>query len=232
VASHDLQEPLRMVASYTQLLAETCEGKLGADADSYIRYAVDGATRMQKLITDLLHYSRVGRDGRELVPVDCRTVVEQALANLEIVIRESGARVTTDELPTLAGDASPLTQLFQNRLGNALKFRAGAAPEVHVGVERRDGQVVFSVHDNGIGFDRKYAEKIFVIFQRLHGRSAHYPGTGIGLAVCKRIVERHGGRIWAESTPGEGATFYFTIPEKQPATEPQEEVPDDIRIAS
>jgi signal transduction histidine kinase len=231
VASHDLQEPLRMVASYTQLLAESYRGKLDPDADDFIRYAVDGATRMQRLITDLLSYSRVGRGGRALVPVDCRVLVRQALANLEMVIRESGARVTTDALPTVQADPSQLTQLFQNLIGNALKFRTGAPPEIHVGAERRDGEVVLSVHDNGIGFDPKYAEKIFVIFQRLHGRTKQYPGTGIGLAVCKKIVERHGGRIWAESTPGEGATFHFSIPDTLPATAAEEDSHDD-RIAS
>src|SRR5258706_6725885 len=200
VASHDLQEPLRMVASYTQLLAESHAGKLGADSDRYIEHAVDGATRMQKLIVDLLAYARVGRGSRSPTAVDCRSVYDQALANLEVVIRESGARVSRDELPTVQGHASQLAQLFQNLIGNALKFRGEEPPRIHVAIEHRKGEAVFAVRDNGIGFDEKHAEKVFVIFQRLHARSSNYSGTGIGLAVCKKIVETHGGRIWSKST--------------------------------
>jgi len=231
VASHDLQEPLRMVASYTQLLAETHAGKLGADSDKYIRHAVDGATRMQQLIVDLLAYARVGRGSREPTAVDCRSVFEQALANLEVVLLESDAQVTCDELPTVRGHATQLAQLFQNLIGNALKFRGDASPRIHVGVARRNSEILFSVRDNGIGFEAKHAEKVFVIFQRLHARSARYPGTGMGLAVCKKIVETHGGRIWAESAPGLGSTMTFSIPDLEPDAK-QEGESDAIRVAS
>jgi PAS domain S-box-containing protein len=213
VASHDLQEPLRMVASYTQLLARRYKGKLGEDADEFIEYAVDGANRMQTLINDLLTYSRVGTRGRQLVPTNTQDAFEAACANLRTAIEESGAEVTSDELPTVMGDQIQLVQLFQNLIGNAIKFRK-EDPEpakVHVGVElSREREWLFWVRDNGIGLEEQYAERIFRIFQRLHGKG-EYSGTGIGLAVCKKIVERHGGRIWAKSSPGEGSTFYFTL---------------------
>ena len=211
VASHDLQEPLRMVASYTQLLGRRYKNKLDADAQEFIDYAVDGATRMQALINDLLAYSRVGTRGDGVVATSSGAALDRALANLQLAISESGAAVTHDALPTVIADPVQLAQLFQNLVGNALKFRGADAPRVHVGAERRNGDWEFSVRDNGIGIDPQYRERIFVIFQRLHGRG-EYPGTGIGLAVCKKIVERHGGRIWVESAPGRGSAFHFTIP--------------------
>ncbi|OEU51911.1 MAG: hypothetical protein BA871_01880 [Desulfuromonadales bacterium C00003096] len=211
VASHDLQEPLRMVSSYVQLLARRYKGKLDSDADDFICYAVDGAKRMQVLINDLLVYSRVGTRGEPFEPTDCEDVLSQVLANLEVAIREGGAVVTHDTLPTVVADGSQLAQVFQNLISNAIKFRGEDTPYVHVAAERKDGEWEFFVADNGIGIDPEFFERIFVIFQRLHGRD-EYSGTGIGLAVCKKIVERHGGRMWVESEQGKGATFYFTIP--------------------
>ena len=219
VASHDLQEPLRMIASYTQLIARRYQGALDAEADEFIKYAVDGATRMQVLINDLLAYSRVGTHGKSFELTDCSEVVARVLENLKIAIDESRAAVRSSSLPTIMADATQLTQLFQNLISNAIKFRAGQPPEIQIDADRtQDPQAParqgwrFSVRDNGIGIEQKYFDRIFVIFQRLHGRD-EYPGTGIGLAICKKIVERHGGRIWLESEPGKGTTFYFTIPE-------------------
>jgi light-regulated signal transduction histidine kinase (bacteriophytochrome) len=211
VASHDLQEPLRMVASFTQLLARRYQGKLDKDADDFIGFAVDGATRMQTLINDLLAYSRVGSRGKPFTPVDCGAVLNIALDNLARAVEESDAIVTHGPLPTVLADEVQLTQLFQNLIANALKFRGQAAPQIHISAEKQDLHWLFAVRDNGIGIAPEHQERIFMVFQRLHHRS-DYPGTGIGLAICKKIVERHGGRIWAEAEPGRGATFFFTIP--------------------
>jgi PAS domain S-box-containing protein len=211
VASHDLQEPLRMVTSYTQLLARRYKGKLDTDADEFIAFAVEGARRMQRLINDLLAYSRVGTKGSSPRPTSSEAVLAQTLANLQVAIADSQAIITHDPLPVVLADETQLLQLFQNLIGNALKFRAEQPPEVHITVQARTQEWLFSVRDNGIGLEPAYAERIFVIFQRLHARE-EYPGTGIGLAICKRIVDRHGGRLWVESQPGQGATFYFTLP--------------------
>jgi len=211
VASHDLQEPLRMVASYCQLLERRYSSALDDEAREFIGYAVDGATRMQALINDLLTYSRVGRQDSPLAPTETRRIVDFALANLSQAIEETGAEVVVGRLPSVMADASQLTRLFQNLIGNAIKFRGDRTPEIHVD-SSPDGEAArFSIRDNGIGIDPKHADRVFAIFQRLHSRQ-EYPGTGIGLAVCKRIVERHGGRIWLESEPGAGTTFLFTLP--------------------
>ena len=211
VASHDLQEPLRMVASYTQLIAQRYRGKLDADADEFINYAVDGATRMQTIINDLLTLSRVSTRNTAFSRVDAKLALDKALANLRLVIGETGTTIICDSLPALNADGSQLAQLFQNLIGNAIKFRGSNSPRVEIGAEQQDGEWVFHVRDNGIGIAPEYFERIFLIFQRLHTKK-EYPGTGIGLAICKKIVERHGGRIWIESKPGQGTTFYFTIP--------------------
>jgi len=221
VASHDLQEPLRMVSSYTQLLARRYKGQLDADADDFIAFAVDGANRMQRLINDLLTWSRLATRGKSLEPTDCNSTLGQARVNLSAAIAESNALVTNDDLPTVMADEAQLARLFQNLIDNAIKFRSQEPPRVHVSAERLPlpqagegrggGEWLFSVRDNGIGIEPQYHERIFVIFQQLHGKE-EYPGTGIGLAICKRIVERHGGRMWVESELGEGSTFYFTIP--------------------
>ncbi len=210
VASHDLQEPLRMVASFTQLLGKRYRGKLDKDADEFIDFAVDGANRMQQLINDLLVYSRVGTRGKPPAPTDLNEVLIQAEGNLNEAINESGALVTHEPLPIVAGDEVQLIQLFQNLLANAIKFRSRSAPKIHVTALQRDGDWLLGVKDNGIGIAAGQQERIFTIFQRLHRRS-EYPGTGVGLAICKKIVERHGGQIWVESAPGEGATFYFNL---------------------
>jgi signal transduction histidine kinase len=213
VASHDLQEPLRMVSSYTQLLAKRYKGKLDSDADDFISFAVEGANRMQKLIQDLLAYSRVSRQSAEPETVSTKTVLDHVLHNLQMALKDSGATVTHDALPTIRVDERQLMQLFQNLLSNAVKFRGPKPLRIHVSARWTGDDWLFSVSDNGIGIDPQYAERIFVIFQRLHTRE-EYPGTGIGLAICRKIVERHGGRMWVESELGKGATFYFTLRER------------------
>ncbi len=211
VASHDLQEPLRMVASYTQLLARRYEERLDEDAREFIGYAVDGVTRMQALINDLLAYSRVGTRGGAFEPTHARTVLERVLASLQPAIEESGAVVTFDHLPVVMADALQLEQVFQNLIGNAIKFGGETTPRVHITATPQGEEWLFAVQDNGIGIAPEFQDRIFIIFQRLHSRG-EYPGTGIGLAICKKIIERHEGRIWIESEVGKGSTFYFTLP--------------------
>jgi signal transduction histidine kinase len=211
VASHDLQEPLRMVAAYTQLLSERYHGKLDETADKFIGYASEGATRMQVLIQDLLAFSRVGRKESVPVSVDCNVVMEDVRQSLAPAIEESGAVIHCATLPSVWADRTQMVQLFQNLIGNAIKFRKQQPPEISVAAEKQDEHWLFRVSDNGIGIAPEYAENVFVVFQRLHART-EYPGNGIGLAICKKIVERCGGKIWVESQPGCGARFQFTLP--------------------
>ncbi len=211
VASHDLQEPLRMVSSYTQLLADRYKGRLDERADKYIEYAVDGAVRMQRLINDLLDFSRVGTRAMPIETTDCNAVLKEALGNLAAMIDEHRAIITHEALPSVHADASQLVLVFQNLISNAVKFHGVDLPNVHVSAQDQGPEWVFSIKDNGLGIDQKYADKIFLLFQRLHTRQ-EYPGTGMGLAICKRIIQRHGGRLWFESVPGGGSTFFFTIP--------------------
>jgi len=211
VASHDLQEPLRMVASYTQLLARRYDARLEGDAREFMAYIVDGASRMKQLIEDLLAYSRVGTKGADFQPVSADAALRRALFNLRAAIEEAGAVVTHDPMPTLPADEVQLGQLLQNLIGNALKFRSSSVPRIHIGVKDLGHEWQFEVRDNGIGIEPQYYERIFMVFQRLHDKG-EYPGTGIGLAICKKVVERHGGRIWVESRPGHGSSFYFTLP--------------------
>ncbi len=211
VASHDLQEPLRMVATYTQLLAERYHGQLDANADKYIQYAVDGALRMQTLVQDLLAFSRVGRHEPDRQSTDCNAVVAAAVQNLEAAISESGVQISCDDLPVILADGSQLLQVFQNLIGNAIKFRGSDPPVIRVSAHQEAKSWVFSVSDNGIGIAPEHSEIIFAIFKRLHAR-AEYPGSGIGLSICKKIIERQGGKIWVEPGRGQGSTFQFTIP--------------------
>lgn len=211
VASHDLQEPLRMIASYLQLLERRYKGRLDADADQFIAFAVGGATRMQTLIRDLLTYARIGVHRKDPQPVDVSAAVKFALENLKIAIAEKEASIMVDPMPTVVGEPTLLTLLFQNLVENGIKFCTEVTPRIHISAAREGAEWIFSVADNGIGIDPQYLEHVFVIFKRLHGRD-HYPGTGIGLAICKKIIDRHGGRIWAERGPGKGTTFKFSIP--------------------
>ncbi len=203
-----------MVSSFTQLLARRYKDKLDADADDFIAYAVNGANRMQQLINDLLMYSRVGTRGKPLEPCDVHSILGEVLVNLQPTIGESHAIITNDGLPTVIADPSQLVQLFQNLISNAIRFRGDEAPRIHISAEEKPAEWLFSVRDNGIGIAPEYRERIFVIFQRLQPQS-HQAGTGIGLAICKRIAERHGGKIWMESEPGRGSTFYFTISKRK-----------------
>ena len=213
VASHDLQEPLRNVASCLQMLEKEYKNKLDANGEQYINYAVEGAVRMKTLILDLLAYSRVVTKGKAPERTDCEQILERVLKNLSLSITETGAVITHDALPTVLADDTQLLQVFQNLIQNAVKFRREAPPQVHLSAVRNKNEWLFSIKDNGIGIESRHLDRIFVIFQRLHKRS-EYDGTGMGLAISKKIVERHGGQIWAESQPGTGTTFYFTIPEK------------------
>lgn len=218
VASHDLQEPLRMVSAYVQLFEKRYKGQIDERADKYIHYAVDGAKRMESLIGALLDYSRAGRAELQLQPIATATVLHRVLGTLQQVIDESHATVTHDALPVIRSDETQLARVFQNLVSNALKFRRpGVVPHVHVAAERKGDTFVFSVCDNGIGIDSAYADRIFVIFQRLHARS-EFPGTGIGLAICKKVIERLGGKIWFESEVGKGTTFFFTLPAGEEVT--------------
>jgi PAS domain S-box-containing protein len=231
VASHDLQEPLRTVASYTQLLEKRYKDKLDTDATEFIDFAVNGARRMQQLINDLLAYSRVGTRGKPFEPTDMEAVLEAALANLQVAVNDSKAKVTHDPLPTVMGDDGQLVQVFQNLIHNAIKFRGKKPPLVHISAGRKGDEYLFSVKDNGIGIDPQYFERVFIIFQRLHRDD--YLGTGIGLAISNRIVQRHGGKMWLESKPAKGSTFYFTIPAKgtsQQSTVSSQKETSDYRL--
>lgn len=211
IASHDLQEPLRMIASYLQLLERRYGDQLDPEAREFITYAVDGATRMKRLIQDLLSFSKAGTVVPNFRLVSAGDLLEQALSNLEVAIEESGAEITSDPLPEVVADAALLVDVFQNLLGNAIKFHGDASPRVHVSAVRQDSSWVFAVRDNGIGIDPQHSARVFQIFERLHN-AEQYPGTGVGLAIAQKIIERHGGNIWFESQIGSGATFYFSIP--------------------
>ncbi len=213
VASHDLQEPLRTVASFTQLLERRYKNKLDSKAKEFIHFAVDGAIRMQKLIDDLLAYSRIGNQNNSFEPTDCNSLLAQAISNLSVAIDESHATITHDTLPIVVSDPSEITQLFQNLISNSIKFRSERIPRIHVSAKQKGDEWLFSVQDNCIGIDPNYKDRILKIFQRLHSKDK-YAGTGIGLAICKKIIERHNGELWVESELGKGATFYFTLSAK------------------
>ena len=217
VASHDLQEPLRTVASYTELLARRYGDRLDEEARTYMRFAQEGALRMQHLIEALLAYSRAGTRGRDLVPTEAGIALEQALANLKFSVEESGADIVRGPLPTVRADPMQLIELFQNLVGNAIKFRGKQNPRVEIAARRRDSEWEILVADNGIGIEREHFDRIFQVFQRPHP-PGDYPGTGVGLAICKRIVEHMGGRIWVESAPGKGSTFFFSMPDREGVT--------------
>jgi light-regulated signal transduction histidine kinase (bacteriophytochrome) len=211
IASHDLQEPLRMVSSFTQLLAKRYHDKLDAEANEFIGFAVDGAKRMQTLITDLLAFSRVSTKGKRFAPTDTQAIVDQAINNLHVLIQEKNAEITYENLPRVVGDETQLSQLFQNLISNAVKFNDKKIPKIIISAIQKHRHWTFVVEDNGIGIAPEYFNKIFLIFQRLH-TNVEYQGTGVGLAICKKIVERHGGKIWVESQPGKGSRFCFTLP--------------------
>ena len=213
VASHDLQEPIRMMVRYSQLLEKHLQGRLDAQSSEYLNFVVDGAKRMQSLISDLLAYSVVDTRQEPFEKVHAEKIFRRAMKNLQLAVEESSAEIICDSLPPVWANPVQLTQLFQNLVGNSVKFRRDNPPKIHICAQQKDNEWLFSVQDNGIGLDEQYAKRIFEIFQRLHTRE-EYPGTGIGLAICKKIVERHGGRIWVKSILGEGSTFYFTIPMK------------------
>jgi light-regulated signal transduction histidine kinase (bacteriophytochrome) len=214
VASHDLQEPLRTVTSYLQSIEQRYPDKLDGEGREFITFAVDGARRMKNLINDLLIYSRVENRSRTFTLLEMQQVLDKAKESLGLSITEADVRITHDPLPQLVADEDLMGQIFQNLIGNAIKYRSAKQPEIHIGANCTDQYWTFSIRDNGIGIEQQFLERIFVIFQRLH-TIEEYPGTGIGLAVCKKAVELHGGRIWAESEPGQGTTFYFTIPVRE-----------------
>jgi light-regulated signal transduction histidine kinase (bacteriophytochrome) len=211
IVSHDLNEPLRTITSFVQLLTRRLQGRLDAEAAEYLAFVEEGAQRLHHLLADLLAYTRAGGESQKVGAVDGDALFARVVADLHLAIAESGATITQDPLPTVWGDATRLGQVVQNLIGNALKFRDSSLPRIHVSAQRQGEEWVFSVRDNGIGLDPKQAERVFGVFQRLHTRQ-EYAGTGIGLAICKKIIERHGGRIWVESEVGKGATFFFTLP--------------------
>jgi signal transduction histidine kinase len=213
VVSHELQEPLRMVKSYTQLLASKYQGKLDSDADEFIRYSIQGASRMESFISDMLSFSQAAEGNLDLKPASCESVLQWALLELDAAVRESGALVTHADLPTVLCDSMRLSHVFKNLIGNAIKYRSADTPRIHISsVEQSDAWRI-AVADNGLGIDARYVDTVFALFKRLHGREK--PGSGVGLAICKQIVEQHGGTIWVESVEGQGSTFYFTVPKVQ-----------------
>jgi light-regulated signal transduction histidine kinase (bacteriophytochrome) len=217
VASHDLKEPLRVITGFLRLLEKRYKDKLDENGLEYIKFTVDSAERMDELIKGILEYSQVGMKGKGFESVDCSSVLSRAISNLQVAIKESGAVVTYDSLPTLVADSTLLTSLFQNLLGNAVKFHGAEVPKIRISSERRQGEWIIGVTDNGIGIDPRFEDQIFMAFRRLHTKD-EYPGAGVGLATCKKIVEYHGGRIWLKSETGKGSTFYFTIPDRQETT--------------
>ncbi|MEZ4595124.1 MAG: ATP-binding protein, partial [Chloroflexota bacterium] len=211
-ASHDLQEPLRMITAYLQLLASKHQGTLDEESNEFIAYALDGASRMRQLITDLLAYSRVGQQNQNFTQVNLESILEQVCLNLEMQVKESQITITHDPLPTVLADKTQMLQLLQNLISNAIKFRNSSNPKIHLSAEKENARWLIKVADNGIGIDPKFSQQIFTIFQRLHTRD-EYPGTGIGLAMCKKIIQKHGGEIWVESALGAGSTFYVSLPD-------------------